>query len=371
MPVTMLAVSYQVMLVKASDPARNLQEFIANARQRPGQLNYASIGIGSAPHLAAEMVKSAAKIDLVHVPYRGSSAQAMTAMIAGDVSMFMNGTASSIPHIHSGALRGLAVTAPHRVAGLPDVPTFAEAGLPGVEVVLWFAALVPAGTPPAIVKKLHADLVQATSDPEFKKALETRGLEVRTIEPRGAGRVHGARLPQVPRPDPEARAQGGVISCIQLTLRRYDRDLLAGFTLRSSWYTRRLLGCKTRHARLRSARSMNGRPARFAYPAICRLRRSSHSERIPVKSASRMNQTARKPTHSRAKLFHLKNSDAVMNAIRKAGACVEISMLREAFRSIVYMKASQSIVAGQLLGLFLFSFSSGSYGSFSVVVMIR
>src|SRR5262245_607166 len=118
-PVTMLAVSYQVMLVKASDPARNLQEFIANAKQRPGALNYASIGIGSAPHLAAEMVLSAAGMKLVHVPYRGSSAQAMTAMIAGDVAMMMNGTASSIPHIQSGALRGLAVTAPHRVNGLP------------------------------------------------------------------------------------------------------------------------------------------------------------------------------------------------------------------------------------------------------------
>ncbi len=186
-PVTMLAVSYQVMLVKASDPARNLQEFIAHARKRPGQLNYASIGIGSAPHLAAEMVKRAAKIDLVHVPYRGSSAQAMTAMVAGDVSMFMNGTASSIPHIQSGALRALAVTAPNRVPGLLDVPTFAEAGLPGVDVVLWFAALVPTGTPPAIVKKLHADLVQATSDPDFRKALEARGLEVMTNTPEQLG----------------------------------------------------------------------------------------------------------------------------------------------------------------------------------------
>jgi tripartite-type tricarboxylate transporter receptor subunit TctC len=186
-PVTMLAVSYQVMLVKASDPARNLQEFIARARERPGQLNYASIGIGSAPHLAAELVKSAAKVDLVHVPYRGSSAQAMTAMIAGDVSMFMNGTASSLPHIQSGALRALAVTAPHRVESLRDVPTFAEAGLPGVEVVLWFAALVPAGTPPSIIKKLHADLVQATSDPEFKNALVTRGLEVRISTPEQLG----------------------------------------------------------------------------------------------------------------------------------------------------------------------------------------
>ena len=187
LPVTMLAVSYQVMLVKASDPARTLADFIANARARPGELNFASIGIGSAPHLAAELVSAAAGMKLVHVPYRGSSAQAMTAMIAGDVAMFMNGTASSIPHIQSGALRALAVTAPRRIASLPDVPTFAEAGLPGVDVVLWFAALVPAGTPAAVVKKLHADLVQATSDPEFRRALDSRGLEVRTTSPEDLG----------------------------------------------------------------------------------------------------------------------------------------------------------------------------------------
>ena len=187
MPLTMLAVIYQVMLVKASNPARDLAEFIAHARQKPGQMNYASIGIGSAPHLAAEMVKSAANLDLVHVPYRGSSAQAMTAMIAGDITMFMNGTASSIPHIKSGALRGLAVTGPHRVSDLPDVPTFAEAGLPGVEVVLWFAATVPAGTPQPIAAKLRADLVEAVSDPEFKKALEARSLEVKTMTPEELG----------------------------------------------------------------------------------------------------------------------------------------------------------------------------------------
>jgi tripartite-type tricarboxylate transporter receptor subunit TctC len=157
-PVTMLAVSYQVMLVKASLPARNVQEFIAMARQQPGALNFASIGIGSAPHLTAELFKAAANVDLTHVPYRGSSAQAITGIIGGEISMFMNGTASSIPHIESGTLRALAITSPQRVANLPDVPTFAEAGFPAVDAVLWFAVLVPAGTPPAIIKKLNSDL---------------------------------------------------------------------------------------------------------------------------------------------------------------------------------------------------------------------
>jgi tripartite-type tricarboxylate transporter receptor subunit TctC len=183
LPVTMVAVSYQVMLVQKNDPARNLQEFIENARKQPGKLNYGSIGPGSAPHLAAEMVKAAGKIDLVHVPYRGSSAQAMTAMIQGEIAMLMNGVASSLPHIKNGTLRGLAVTGPQREPSLPDVPTFAEAGYPGVDVVLWFAAMVPAKTPPAIVKKLHTDLVRAISDPEFKQALATRGLEAKTMSP--------------------------------------------------------------------------------------------------------------------------------------------------------------------------------------------
>jgi putative tricarboxylic transport membrane protein len=186
-PVTMLAVSYQVMLVKSSNPARSLQEFMVIARQRPGELNYASIGIGSAPHLAAELFKSIAKVDLIHVPYRGSSAQAMTAMIAGDVAMFMNGTASSLPHMRSGALRGLAVTSANRLESLPDVPTFSESGLPGVDVILWFAVLVPSGTSPAILRKLHADIVQASADPEYQKAIGARGLEVRTSSPEQLG----------------------------------------------------------------------------------------------------------------------------------------------------------------------------------------
>jgi len=179
-PVSMMAMGYQVLIVRPSLPARNVAELVALARQRPGELNYASIGIGSAPHLGAELFKSVAKVDIAHVPYRGSSAQAITALIAGDVSMFLVGTSTAVPHIQSGALRGLAVTASHRVDGLPDVPTFAEAGLPGVDVSLWFAVLVPGGTPPAIIKKLNTDIAQVVADPEFKQALRVRGFEAKS-----------------------------------------------------------------------------------------------------------------------------------------------------------------------------------------------
>ena len=182
-PVSMLAMGYQVLIVRASLPARNLQELIALAREKPGELNYASIGIGSAPHLGAELFKSVAKVDVTHVPYRGSSALAISALLAGDVAMFLVGTSTAVSHIQSGALRGLAVTAGKRVDGLPDVPTFAEAGLPGVDVSLWFAVLVPSGTPAPIVKKLNADIAQVVADPDFRQALAVRGFDAVSSSP--------------------------------------------------------------------------------------------------------------------------------------------------------------------------------------------
>ena len=182
-PVSMLAMGYQVLIVRASLPARNLQELIALAREKPGELNYASIGIGSAPHLGAELFKSVAKVDVTHVPYRGPSAHAISALLAGDVAMFLVGTSTAVSHIQSGALRGLAVTAGNRVDGLPDVPTFAEAGLPGVDVSLWFAVLAPSGTPAPIVKKLNADIAQVVADPDFRQALAVRGFDAVSSSP--------------------------------------------------------------------------------------------------------------------------------------------------------------------------------------------
>ncbi len=182
-PVSMIAVGYQVLIVSPKLPARTLQEFIALARDKPGALNYASIGIGTAPHLAAELFKSLAHVDLAHVPYRGSSAQAITALIAGDVAMFMVGTSTAVPFIANGNVRALAVTADKRLDSLPDIPTFAEAGLPGVDVQIWFAVLVPAATPAAIVRKLNADIVRAVADPDYHKALELRGFEAQSMKP--------------------------------------------------------------------------------------------------------------------------------------------------------------------------------------------
>jgi tripartite-type tricarboxylate transporter receptor subunit TctC len=150
-PVSMMAVGYQILLSSPKLPAASLKEFIALAQKDPGKYNFASIGIGSAPHLSAEYFLSLAGLKLTHVPYRGSSAQAITALISGDVAMFVVGTSTAVPFVRAGTVRGLAVTAPKRLDSLPDTPTFAELGMPSVDYSIWFAVLVPSGTPPAII----------------------------------------------------------------------------------------------------------------------------------------------------------------------------------------------------------------------------
>jgi tripartite-type tricarboxylate transporter receptor subunit TctC len=182
-PVSMMAVGYQIMLGSPKLSTNSLQEFIALARKEPGKFNYASIGIGSAPHLGAEMFMSAAKVSLTHVPYRGSSAQAISALIAGDVAMFFVGTSTAAPHVQAGTVRGLAVTSPTRIASLPDVPTFAEAGLPSVDNSIWFAVLAPSRTPPAVVHKLHDDIAKVLADPDYRNTLAARGFEAQSSGP--------------------------------------------------------------------------------------------------------------------------------------------------------------------------------------------
>ena len=183
-PVSMITVGYQVLIVDPKLPVRTLADFIALAKSKPGALNFASIGVGTAPHLAAELFLSVANLKLTHVPYNGSSAQAIRAMIAGDVAMFMVGTSTAVPFIKNGNVRALAVTSTgSRVDSLPDVPTFAEAGLPQVDYSLWFAILVPSGTPPEIVKKLNVDINKIVADPAYQQALKVRGFEAKGSTP--------------------------------------------------------------------------------------------------------------------------------------------------------------------------------------------
>lgn len=183
-PVSMTTVGYQVLIVDPKLPVRTLADFVALAKSKPGALNFASIGVGTAPHLAAELFLSAAHLNLTHVPYNGSSAQAIRAMIAGDVAMFMVGTSTAVPFIKNGNVRALAVTSTEgRVDGLPDIPTFAESGLPQVDYSLWFAILVPSATPADIVKKLNTDINKIVAEPEYQKALKARGFEAKGSTP--------------------------------------------------------------------------------------------------------------------------------------------------------------------------------------------
>ncbi len=186
-PLSMLAVGYQVLIVDPRLAVATLADFIALARARPGVLNYASIGIGSTPHLGAEIFKAAAKVDITHVPYKGATAQALTALTAGEVSMFMVGTSPIIGPVRAGKLRALAVTSPRRMDQLPDVPTFGEAGMPDVDVKLWFALMVPGSTPETIVRRLHADMVKAIGDPEIRSTFEQRGFEAIASTPEELG----------------------------------------------------------------------------------------------------------------------------------------------------------------------------------------
>jgi tripartite-type tricarboxylate transporter receptor subunit TctC len=182
-PISMMAVGYQILLTSPKLPAANLKEFIALAKQDPGKYNFASIGLGSAPHLAAELFLSLAGLKLTHVPYRGSSQQSIAALISGDVQMFVVGTSTSVPFVKAGTVRGLGVTAPKRIGSLPDVPTFTEEGMAKMDYSLWFAVLAPGGTPPAIVMKLHDDIAKAVANPDYKKALDTRGFEAMSNTP--------------------------------------------------------------------------------------------------------------------------------------------------------------------------------------------
>jgi tripartite-type tricarboxylate transporter receptor subunit TctC len=170
------------MIVHPSVPARSVQEFVALAKSKPGQLNYSSAGNGTSNHLAGELLKSMAGVDLVHVPYKGS-APALNDLIAGQVSLMFDLVLTAAPHIKSGAVRGLAVTGAQRSAVLPELPTVAETGLPGYEVSAWFGIFAPAGVPQAVAKRLNAEFVKGMQQPDLKQRLASLGADPLTSTP--------------------------------------------------------------------------------------------------------------------------------------------------------------------------------------------
>ena len=176
-PITQLVSLPNVLVVHPSLKINTLAEFIAAAKAKPGQLNYASAGVGSNLHLSMELLKAMIGIDVVHVPYKGVG-PAMSDLIGGHVASMVSNVASAKPHVDSGKLRALGVTSRSRAPALPDVPSMSEAGVKGYEVLNWFGMFAPIGTPAPIITRLHAETAKFLALPEIRQRLAGEGAEL-------------------------------------------------------------------------------------------------------------------------------------------------------------------------------------------------
>jgi tripartite-type tricarboxylate transporter receptor subunit TctC len=175
-PISLVAITPYLLVVNPQVKANNLAEFVALAKAQPGKLNYASAGSGTATHLAMEMLKDAAGIDLVHVPYKGN-APADVAILAGDVQAVFGSMPALLQNTKAGKVRPLAVGTASRSPALPEVPTVAEQGYAGFEAALWLGVMGPANMPRAVVDRLHTEIVAIVATPEFKTAMDANGAE--------------------------------------------------------------------------------------------------------------------------------------------------------------------------------------------------
>jgi len=185
-PVGLVTVATNVITVHPSIPANTLKELVDYLKKNPGKVNYASQGNGSLSHLGTELFKQQTGTSIAHVPYKGSG-QAIQDVLAGQVQMFITTPPSVIQHIQSGKLKALAVAGKSRHPGLPNVPTAAEAGVPGVELEAWVALFAPAGTPQPVVNKLSQDIKLALEQPETKTRAAAQGVEARYLSPEALG----------------------------------------------------------------------------------------------------------------------------------------------------------------------------------------
>ena len=176
-PVILVAETPYVMVAHPSLPVKTVADLVRLARSQPGKIDFASSGSGSTPHLAGELFKIMAKVNIVHVPYKGSPA-AKTSVVSGETSFEISGLPSSLPHIRSGRVRALGVASAKRSTIAPEIPTLSETGVPGFEANSWSSTLVPAGTPRAIITKVNADILAALATPEVRQRMLSQGFEV-------------------------------------------------------------------------------------------------------------------------------------------------------------------------------------------------
>ena len=181
-PISLIATTPNVLSVHPSVPANNLQELLALVRASPGKFTFGSTSVGGSPHMCGELLKVMAKVNIVHVPYRGA-APMLTDLLGGQIKMAFDNLPSSLPLIRSGQIRGIAVTTAARTAMAPELPTFAESGLPGYDVSAWFGLLAPAGTPPEVVAALNKSVVSAVAEDATRAKLLTSGAEPVTNSP--------------------------------------------------------------------------------------------------------------------------------------------------------------------------------------------
>jgi len=181
-PLTRVAMVPNLLVAHPSKPYKTVKELIAYAKANPGKVNFGSSGSGSSIHLSGELFNALAKVDMVHVPYKGS-APAVSDLIGGQIDIMFDNMPSAIQHVRAGKLRPLAVTTARRAPELPEVPTIAEAGVPGYEATSWFGMFAPAGTPAPVVARLNGALVKVLADPEVKKKLAEQGAEPYSEKP--------------------------------------------------------------------------------------------------------------------------------------------------------------------------------------------
>jgi len=175
-PITMGVVFPNVMVVHMGVPAKTLDEFVALAKQKPGQINYASAGVGGAGHLAGELFKERAGINMVHVPYKGGG-PAMTDLLAGRIDMYIGVPSTVAPHVEAGKLRALATTGARRSSTMPAVPTVVESGYPGFEATNWYAFVAPGKTPKSLLDVWNRELTKVLNDPQVRAELAKHGLD--------------------------------------------------------------------------------------------------------------------------------------------------------------------------------------------------